>query len=682
MKKIIYFCIICLLSVSFSFANKLNENKGKKENKNKNQKVEETIVVTCDIKQEKVFKAEKSVNYIDFKDLKLTAPSSLSNVFERTAGVTSSSTGNSSVRPVVRGLYDERVLMMVNGIRQEEQFGGGNHTYSIAPEFINSVSVLKGSSSVTFGSDAIGGVINMFLNGYGEDRIPSNFFSAFYQTATNGNKQHFFYSKNFNDLSVYFEGLNKDMGNITTPDGTLRNSYAKGYFYNTGLNYSKDKWSYKLNFYGMQADLGIPVNPVAIDMGFKNNEYKRMQGEIDYSPSVSNWTGVKIIFANQFKHRHMYMELPYNNQFSRVNEIFLNKTSRNVRIFSDFLFGSNLLTVGFDGFREEAWSYKRKGLKSLETSEYNPQTIPGVIPPSKRYGWGIFAREEHDFNEKLSGFLAARYDWIKADAKDNSDYYYSGVTDTDKKSNFSTGFLYQLTNNQVFYLNAGTSFRSPSLLERFFYGAHQDSVNIGNPHLNPERGKSVDLGYRFKREKVDFSIGVFRTAIDNFIELANTGEIDSNSGLEIWKWLNLSKVVLKGGEFEVHYHFTDSLSYKINLSYVIAKDVHTDSYLYEIPPVIINNILDYSGERDGIKYNFKFVAHSECRQDRVAQFEKPTPGFTVYNFYSDFMFSKHLRFNLSVTNITDKSYHSHLSRIRYMNEGMGRSFNFELSYVF
>ena len=678
MKKIIAL-FLCILFTGFSFAAQL-----KPENKkdNKKQKVEETIEVTCDFKKEKVFKAEKSVNYIDFKELKMKAPSSLSNLFETTAGVSVSSTGSSSVRPVVRGLYDERVLMLVNGIRQEEQFGGGNHAYSIAPEFVSSISILKGSSSVTFGSDAIGGVVNMYLNGYGNDRIPDNFFSLFYQTATNGKKQHLFYSNGNNNLSYYLEALSRDFGSVETPDGVLKNSYSKGYYYNTGLNFNKNSLSVKLNYYGMQGDLGIPVNPKAIDMGFKNNEYKRLQGEVDYSPFSSFWTGIKVIFANQFKHRHMFIELPYTENSAKISEIFLNKTSKNIRVFSDFLFSNSMLTVGFDGFREEAWSKRRKGVKDFILNEYQSQEIPGVIPPSKRYGGGVFSRYEHYFGEKTTVFAGARYDWIKAVAKENSDYYYSGVEDTDKKTDFSSGILYQLSENQVLYFNAGTSFRSPSLLERFFYGVHQDSVNIGNPHLNPERGKGVDAGYRIEKGKFEASIGLFRTVIDNYIELAKTGEIDDQSGLEVWKWLNLTKVVLKGGEIEFHYHFTDSFSYKANISYVNGRDVKTHSYLYEIPPLTVNNIIDFSGERKGIKFDLRFVAHTECRQDRVAEFEQPTPGFTVYHLYSSFKFKGNVDINIGITNISDKSYHSHLSRVRYTNDGMGRSIQLEITKRF
>ncbi len=230
-------------------------------------------------------------------------------------------------------------------------------------------------------------------------------------------------------------------------------------------------------------------------------------------------------------------------------------------------------------------------------------------------------------------------------------------------------------------MNTGTSFRSPSLLERFFYGVHQDSVNIGNPYLHPERGKDIDLGYRFRSKRIDFSAGLFRTVIENFIEIANTGETDPESGLEVWKWLNFTKVVLKGGELEFHYHFSKSLSYTGNISYVIARDVRKREYIYEIPPVILNNTLIFEKEFNGVKARVRFVAHTECRQDRVAEFEKETPGFTGYNLYSSATF-KDFRLNLAVTNITDKSYHRHLSRVRYMNDGMGRSIQISLTKRF
>ncbi len=678
MKKVLF--VFAVFLCVFSLSAKTVDS-GQKEKQTENKGIEESITVTCDIKKEKVFKAEKSVSYIDRSLLKLTAPSSFKNIFNLSAGVTFSSTGNSSVRPVVRGLYDERVLLLVNGIRQEEQFGGGNHTYSVAPEFVNSVSILKGSSSVAFGSDAIGGVVNLFLNGYGRERVPENSFSLYYQTATNGKKQHLFYSKEIGDTQFYFEGLNKDLGNVETPCGVLKNSYSKGYYFNSGLNYEKDSIKARLSYYAMQGDLGVPVNPLAVDMGFKNNEYKRLQGEIKYLPFGEHWTGLTFIGANQYKHRHMYIELPFDNLKNSVREIFLNKTSKNVRVFADFIFGNHFITAGVDSFNENAWSFTRKGEKSITSGDYAFVEGNGVIPPSERKGLGIFLKDDFQVSEKLKLTFGARYDRISANAKENSSYYFSGVSDTDKRSDFSAGLSFLPSENLSVYFNASTSFRSPSLLERFFYGIHQDTVNIGNPYLSPEKGKSIDTGLRLKGERVDFSIALFRTVIDDFIEFANTGDIDQETGLEIWEWRNLTKTVLKGGEAEFHYHFKDGLLYKANLSYVIGRDIKKGTYLYEIPPVILNNILQFKGMLKGVELNLMFNAHTEFRQDRTAEFEQPTPGFTIYNLYSNLKFKRY-RFSLSITNLMDKAYHRHLSRIRYMPDGMGRSIQAKLEVVF
>ncbi len=458
---------VCLFSI-FLIIFSVNAQNEKVSKKKKKAEVEESIEVTCDLKKDDVFEANKSVNFIDDSQLRIKTPSSISALFEETPGVTFSSTGSSSIRPVVRGLYDERVLLLVNGIRQEEQFGGGNHTYSIAPEFLNSVAIMKGGASVTFGSDAIGGVINMYLNGYGDFRIHENYLSLFYQTGTDGKKQDFFFSKKIGDFSVYFQGLNKDLGNVETPDGVLKNSYSKGYYFNSGLNYEGNQIVFRLNYYGMQGDLGVPVNPYAIDMGFKNNEYKRVQGEFSFKSYGYHWLGFTILFANQFKHRHMYMELPYSDENNLVKEIFLNKSSKNFRAFSNFIFSHNYITVGLDAFREDAWSKRQGGLKSLSEGLYIPKEFSGVIPPSQRYGYGIFIRDEYDNYGRLKYSFGARYNYIKASADPDLSYHYYGVSDTDKSINFSFGINYKISRNQIFYLNTGTSFRSPSLLERFF----------------------------------------------------------------------------------------------------------------------------------------------------------------------------------------------------------------------
>ena len=85
----------------------------------------------------------------------------MGDVFENQAGISVSETGPGSIRPQIRGLLDDRVLILVDGIRLSEQRGTGNHRLSVDPKQIERIEVVRGPVSVLYGTDGIGGVINI-----------------------------------------------------------------------------------------------------------------------------------------------------------------------------------------------------------------------------------------------------------------------------------------------------------------------------------------------------------------------------------------------------------------------------------------------------------------------------------------------------------------------------------------
>ena len=70
------------------------------------------------------------------------------------------------------------------------------------------------------------------------------------------------------------------------------------------------------------------------------------------------------------------------------------------------------------------------------------------------------------------------------------------------------------------------------------------------------------------------------------------------------------------------------------------------------------------------------------KQKNIAPFERTTPGYTLFNIYLNSKIGKNLNVNLALENITDKKYHNHLSRINWIDDGMGRSLKVSLNYSF
>ena len=86
---------------------------------------------------------------------------SLATLLERVSGVSSISTGTAVSKPVIQGMYGNRILIIHNGARQTGQQWGADHAPEVDMNGSSSVSVIKGSDAVRYGSDALGGIIVM-----------------------------------------------------------------------------------------------------------------------------------------------------------------------------------------------------------------------------------------------------------------------------------------------------------------------------------------------------------------------------------------------------------------------------------------------------------------------------------------------------------------------------------------
>ena len=681
-KGIIFVCSCILFQATLAGAVPAQKLKKKKEKK-KPEHVAETVVVTADLHKQETFDTRLPVNALTAKQLKLTVPSNFIDMLNSQPGVTVSQTGSGSVRPMIRGLYDERVLTLMNGIRQGEQFGGGDHTYSIEPGMVQNVEIVRGPASVIYGTDAIGGVLNFFTKGYGMDRMPQNSFSTLYRSATDGNRESLFYGAGDDKWKGFLDVVRKDFNDIETPDGKLKNSGTKGMFYNAGLNYADGTHRFILNYYAMQADIGVPINPDAVDMGFKNNEYKRLQAQYNWTDISPVVRGFQISAATQYKHRHMYIELPLDNSRNKTMEIFLNKVTRNVNAHTHLLLGNHLLTTGVNLFDESAWSSRRLGTRTLTDNGWDTEMAAGVIPPSDRTGIGAFVQDEWSGMDNFDLTGGFRVDQVESRAPFTPGYGYSGVKHTDSHATGTLGLLYHLGTDSNIFANVGTAFRSPSLLERFFYGAHQDSVDIGNPNLVPEIAKNVDFGIRTRGSWYSLAFSLFHNRINHYIAELKTGESDPDTGLEIHTWANLSRITLKGGEMEGRLWFSDNLSYRGSVSLVHGRDDITGDDLPDMPPVKIVNEIMLQGVNiaPGTHSWAKLSVLTALRQDRTAAFETETAGYTVFNLFAGVNW-KGASVELAVRNLTDKSYHDHLSRIHYMNEQPGRSLDLNITWRF
>jgi iron complex outermembrane receptor protein len=96
---------------------------------------------------------------LDGKALEMTRGETLGESLKGIPGVNTIQTGPTISKPVIQGLYGNRVLVYNSGVRQEGQQWGSEHAPEVDPFIANQITVVKGAASVMYGAEAIGGVV-------------------------------------------------------------------------------------------------------------------------------------------------------------------------------------------------------------------------------------------------------------------------------------------------------------------------------------------------------------------------------------------------------------------------------------------------------------------------------------------------------------------------------------------
>jgi len=643
----------------------------------------DAVVVTATRTDTPAFDTSLPVNVIPRQQIEREQPISLGDLFKRQAGVDASSTGPGIVRPMIRGLFDDRVLVLVDGIRLSEQRGGGNHRLSIDPEQIERIEVVRGPGSVLYGSDALGGVINLITRqakveeGRGWRSQVS--LGSGVNNANDGLEHTAHLQAGYNNVNLFFNSVYRNTGDIRTPTGNLPHSFYRGFTLSGGGNIAWPQSELALSAWGTQADIGVP-NRTAQESYFQGEVQVMVQGTYRRYEIAEFCPEIKIDAAFQRHQRHMHLLNPDPPTVDQ--EIFLNINTWNLQTQANLTWGDrHRFTTGLQCFREDATSTRERWL--ITPGGWLPRPLPGVIPDADRTGVGLYAQDEISLTDRLSLTPGVRFDWIRSACGELDSHPVRATTEDDHAVSGNLGFLYRLTPNLNLVANVGRAFRAPTLLERFFFGPHQETVDIGNPDLKAETSFNLDLGLKAKFPRFQGTLSLFRNEISDYIIKQRTGIFDPASGLEIAKWENVGRALLYGIETEGEFALGGGVALFANLNYVRGKDQTASTDLPDIPPLRSNYGLRYERKiQPDWELWTEMAGLTAARQGKVAPWEEPSGGYTTFTWSAGAIYRQNLRLSLMVANLTDKSYHDHLSQVTWLNEQPGRNVRVNLNFKF
>jgi len=644
------------------------------------------------------------------------------------AGISQITTGGAISKPVIRGLGYNRVVVVNDGIRQEGQQWGDEHGIEIDEFSVNKVEVLKGPASLAFGSDAMAGVINLMSAPVLPEGTITGNLSSNYQSNNglignslnfSGNKSGFIW-----DLRAS-QKIARDYKNRY--DGRVFNSrFAENAYEGTlGINRS---WGYShliMSAYRMNPGIvegerdsvsGKFVRALANGESViaSNSDLKKYEPEnpfqlINHYKIVSEnnfYLGkgnLKATFGFQQNNRKEFA----NPEMPKEYQLFFKLNTLNYDFQYSFVEKNNFnLMLGWNGMWQQS---ENKG------SEF-------LVPAYQLFDAGVFAIFRKNFGKfDLTGGIRAdqRHQNAQSLYLDGEENVVSSGTSgaTERFATFnrtfngfsaSIGSSYQISESIYSKLNISRGFRSPNIAELGSNGVHEGTLRYekGNPDLKSEESFQIDFTTGLNTTHVASELNLFTNSVNNFIFSHKVNDNAENPVLidGIPEFLYTSgKAFLYGGEFtlDIHPHPHDWIHFENSLSYVHAelKNQPVDGrYLPFTPPFHWRSDIktEFGNNSKTFKNSFlHFGIDWFASQNNVFtayDTETSTPEYTLLNVGAgtDFFTGGKKRFSLIIVgqNLTDKSYQSHLSRLKYAAHNyatertgvynMGRNFSIKL----
>jgi iron complex outermembrane receptor protein len=598
------------------------------------------------------FESYQPASVLGGEDLQQRLGSTLGATLASEPGVNVRTFGSGNARPVVRGLDNDRVLILENGARTGDLSSqSADHGVTLDPATATQIEVVRGPATLLYGSSAIGGVVNLVSDEI-VTRPQDTVHGAFtIQGATadenagiagnlSGGNGRFAYRVN---------GSAQRTDDYDTPDGKVPNTQSNSKSGGGALSATGENGFLGGSYQYVDTRYGVPF----VEEGGTTLHPRRQR--VDVRGEKRNMggflSGVK--FLGGFRdYKHDEIEAS-----GEIATTFKNKVTEGNLYLNHRAYGRLSGTFGLRG----------------EHRDYSATGEEALAPPVKA--------------NNIAGFVYEELTWRHVSLQfggriDHSSFSPDGAAverpELPKRdfTNFSAsvGLLGYLRDDLTLALNVARAARNPSLEELYNLGPHVGNFafEIGDPNLPTEVANGADLSLRYRGNRVSGQATAFINIIDKFIFPFQTGEVDPEENLPVVNFLSADSKFL-GFEAHLDAGLTKALWLVLGGDAVRGELRDGGGPLPRIPPYRLWAGLRFEHKGLHLEGEVKSVG----KQTRVYGAETPTDGYTVVNAHGSYQITSGRAVHtvtLRADNVGDELYRNHLSYIKDLTPEMGRSF--------
>ncbi|MET1056588.1 MAG: TonB-dependent receptor [Pedobacter sp.] len=639
---------------------------------------------------------------------------SLMKTLERLPGIKTIGIGSGQSKPLIRGLGFNRVVVVDKGVKHEGQQWGADHGLEIDQFAAGEIEIIKGAASFVYGSDAIGGAIDIKPAAIpkphtigGSVDIIGKTNNNLYGSSVNlyGRNQHWFAGaratyQDYGDYRVPTDQVYVYDYAVNLHKNQLRNTAGKetGIHLNTGFVNNRFRSIFYLS--NTYSKSGFFANAHGLEPR-RVDEVLHDASSRDILMPSQRVNHLKVINHTEYQlaGNHLEMELGYQHNFRQEFSQYVNHgymppvypAELQIPASLEREFDKQVYSINL----RDNISLGRHEVKLGANLEQQNNAIYGwsfLVPAFKQTAAGAFVYDKFKLSESVLLHGALRYDYGQINMFAYQDWFNStlttdGVTMAKKLTRaedlnrvfnslvWSAGLNYNPEGSFSLKANVGKSFRMPIAKELAANGVnyHYFSYERGNPALAPEQSYQADVSLAWAAPRWSVQLSPFYNYFPNYIYLNPTAAHDYfyGAGNQVFEYAQ-SRVERYGGELQFKYQVLNNLSAEVLAEYLYAKQLSGDKKGYTLPfspPASALFNLTWSPELKGRLEDsyFSIDYRITAAQDNIVPPEKKTPGYRVVNLQAGSKIRIHnqpVMISLQAQNLFNTRYLNHTSFYR------------------
>lgn len=626
------------------------------------------------------------------QDIAANSGKNLADMLKNVNGVNAISNGATIAKPVIHGLHSNRIVLLNNGVRQEDQQWGGEHAPNIDPFLAGNITVVKGAASVKYGTDAIAGVVlvepaplrrmagtdaELNLAGFSNNRMG----------VASATVNHNF--KQLPALSLRAQGTFKKGGNYRVPGYWVANTGVQEADYSGAIGWNKlhygaevfyshfetDLGIYRGSHTGNQADLeaAIRSDKPLVPAGFTYDIARPRQHVLHDLAKVKLYRDSKVgmfhlVYGYQHNFRQEYDVLRKEVPEAQLN-VTLNTQTLNLNLEHRSI-GVLAGEVGVDGVQQE--NFIQPGDRVF-------------IPNYRSKGGAAYAIERYKGDDwTLEGGLRYDYRWYemfnpegKSQQVVRYEFDYNSVSGT-------LGLNKQVRDNWNVSVTASNAWRAPQPNELFSSGFHHGAarVELGDKTLKPERSYNLNVASKYSWGKLSTDLSLYTQYINNFIYLEPGADLLTIRGYYKTFTYKQTNAHLSGADITGTYAWTGKWESTLKGSFLFARTTKAKDWLILMPADRLSLNTTYKtdiGKRlqeCSISIDAKYVFNQYRIPRNFDSIDYPRPPQAY--FLADASIGAKLNagkqpvyLSLSIMNIFNQKYREYLDAFRYFIDQPG-----------